>query len=268
MIRPEQRRKKDPPVPRIEITRHPLPLPNLPQELHGATIVQISDLHRGCGDTDSLIESAIGHANLLDPDFIVLTGDFINARTKDILPVVKMVSGLRSKRGIYAIYGNHDHRGDAQLLASALEADGITMLVNRAVRTPEGLWIAGVDDFREGKPDLKAALRDIPAGAPAILLSHEPKAIDMVPSDSPLVILSGHTHGGQLNFRFFPGSLVCRLHLHTRYVHGWFERGKVRLYVNRGIGVTGGWPLARRINCLSEITEFTLTGAEVNSNIT
>src|SRR5205814_10659934 len=155
--------------------------------------------------------------------------------------------------------GNHDHRADTSLLSSALEAAGITVLVNRAVRTAEGLWLAGVDDFREGQPDLKAALRDIPPDAPAILLSHEPKAIDMVPPDSSLVILSGHTHGGQINFRFFPGSLVCLIHLQTRYVHGWYERGKVRLYVNRGIGVTGHGPLARRINCLSEITEFTLT---------
>jgi uncharacterized protein len=256
MIRPEPHVQKDP---QIEITRHTLALQGLPAELHGATIVQISDLHRGCGNTDALIESAIGHANVLDPDFIFLTGDFINSRTRDILPVVKMVSGLRAKRGIYAVLGNHDHRGDTALLISALEAAGIIVLVNRAIRTQEGLWLAGVDDFREGKPDLKAALRNIPPGAPAILLSHEPKAIDMVPPDQPLVILSGHTHGGQLNFRFFPAALICRLHLHTGYVHGWYERGKVRLYVNRGIGVTGHGPMARRINCPSEITQFTLT---------
>src|SRR5947209_313653 len=144
MIQPEQRTKQDSAPPRIEITRHNLSLANMPRELQGATIVHISDLHRGCGEnTDELIESAVGHANLLDPDFVLLTGDFTNGRaTRDILPVVKMVSGLRAKRGIFAIYGNHDHRADTSLLSSALEAAGITVLVNRAVRTPEGLWLA------------------------------------------------------------------------------------------------------------------------------
>src|SRR5437016_5469648 len=106
MIRPEQPAQKDiSPDPQIETTRHTLPFCGLPAELQGATIVQISDLHRGC-TSDELIETAIGYVNVLNPDFIVLTGDFINGKSRDILPVVKMVSGLRAKCGIYGVLGN------------------------------------------------------------------------------------------------------------------------------------------------------------------
>src|SRR5688500_7294918 len=80
----------------IEITRHDVPLPHLPAELRGLTIVQISDLHRGCGGTDGLIQEAVQRANELAPDFIALTGDFVDEHKRDVLPAVKAVSALRA----------------------------------------------------------------------------------------------------------------------------------------------------------------------------
>src|SRR5579862_4469411 len=158
----------------IEVTRHDLPVANLPHALEGATIVQLSDLHRGNGDADPRILEAVRITNSLAPDYVCITGDFIDSRTSDILPVVRIVAGLRATRGIFATIGNHDHRGDIVLLSSALDAAGITVLNNTALELAPGLWIAGIDDLDEGDPDIADTLSSVPAAAPCILMTHRP----------------------------------------------------------------------------------------------
>lgn len=243
----------------LEITTHDVVLPLLPPAAEGLTIAQISDLHRGCGGTDDLIREAVVRVNALEPDIIAITGDFVDRHKRDVLPVVKMVSGLRARRGVYASSGNHDHRSDLLLLMSALEAEGITVLNNTARETMPGLWMAGIDELYEGKPDIAAALAPVPSDAALVFLAHHPNTLDRVPADRPMLMLAGHTHGGQIALPFPTPYMVCRLHLHTRYVHGWYRSGNTQLYVNRGIGVTGGGPFARRRRCPSEITLFRLT---------
>ncbi len=245
-------------IPEIDISRHDVTLPGLPVELAGTTIVQLSDFHRGCGNTDELIEAAVTLANNLEADYIVLTGDFINQHRRDVLPAVKMTARLRARRGVFAVLGNHDYRGDPVLLSSALETASIAMLTNRAIRLSHNLWLSGIDDMEKGEPDLAAALCPIPEEAAAILLSHNPEVIDIVPEGRPILILSGHTHGAQIRVRAPSPESICRRHLGTRYAHGWYYRSAVKMYVNRGIGVTGPWPLNRRHNCPPEIAVFSL----------
>lgn len=265
MIRPlhnaEKGNKGPQPIFDLETTVHDVEIVGLPPDMVGKTFLQLSDFHRGCGDTDALIYETVRRANALDPDYIVLTGDFVNRNQHDILPIVKMVSGLRARSGIFAVLGNHDHRGDPVLLHSALEAAGIRMLNNTALCLTEGFWIAGVDDLYEGIPDLEAALSPVPDTAALLLLSHHPGTLDLVDPDRPLLILSGHTHGGQIVLPFPSPEMICWWHLRTRYVHGWFRNRAVQLYVNRGIGVTGSWLTARRFHCPSEITLFRLRAA-------
>ena len=249
---------RKPASPNIEITRHDVSLPHLPEALRGMTIVQLSDFHKGCGGTDGLICEAIDLANELNPDFIALTGDFVNDHQADVLPIVKMVSGLRAKRGIYAVLGNHDHKSDAVLLASALDAAGIQVLNNRSVEVVPGLHFAGVDDMIEGEPDIQGTLSRVPKDEALVFLCHNPNGLDFVPSGMAPLVLSGHTHGAQFVLRFPSPLAICRFHLHTRYVHGWYERGAAKLYVNRGIGVTGMRLMAKRINCPPEITQVRL----------
>lgn len=243
----------------IELTRHIVSLPGLPSDLRGITLVHLSDFHRGNGNTDPIIEATIDTANALEPDIVALTGDFVNHRREDILPIVKMVSHLRAKRGIYAIPGNHDYYADAMLLESALEAAGMHVLKNGAQEIQSGLWIAGVDDLLEGSPDLNRAMQDIPGDSPVILLAHNPNFIYRLSSEvRPILMLSGHTHGGQFAFPLISPKLICLLHLRTRFVHGWYRQGKVQMYVNRGVGCSGWGFLARRFRCHPEITHYTL----------
>jgi predicted MPP superfamily phosphohydrolase len=251
---------------KLEVCSQDIPFAGLPTELSGKTAVQLSDFHRGCGNTDEIIQEAIHTANALEPDYIFVTGDFVDHKKQDILPIVRMVSGLRARRGVFATLGNHDHRGDPLLLESALEAAGITMLTNRALELEPGLWLAGVDDLYEGEPNLEASLQKVPPDVACILLSHHPGALDLVTKERPLTILAGHTHGGQIVLPFPTPEMVCWQHLRTRYVHGWFQRGAVRLYVNRGIGVTGWGPLARRFRCPPEVTWFRFVSMEEPEN--
>jgi predicted MPP superfamily phosphohydrolase len=244
----------------LEITRHEVALDYLPVEANGISIAQISDLHRGCGHTEALICEALAVVNSLEPDYIAVTGDFVDEHKKDVLPAVKMVVGLRARHGVYACLGNHDQRGDPVLLRSALEAGGITVLHNRAERTHHGFWFAGVDDIYEGEPDLAATTRGVPDDDALIYLAHNPAVFDQIQNPRNLLMLSGHTHGGQIVLPFPPPWMICRCHLHTRYVHGWYRRGPARLYVNRGLGVTGPNLFARRFRCAPEISVFRLTG--------
>lgn len=246
----------------LETRTYDLPLVNLPDSLIGKTVVQLSDFHRGCGQTDPLIEEAVAQTNALEPDYILLTGDFVDRHKRDITPAVNLVRKLRAKQGIFGVLGNHDYYSDAGLIRNGLEAVGIEMLQNRAVEAAPGFWLAGIDDLLEGAPKLDAALKPIPHETAAILLAHNPNTLDRIAPTHPLVILSGHTHGGQIVLPFPPPSWVCRYHLNTRFVHGWYQRGRARMYVNRGIGVTGWGPYARRIHCPSEITVLHLARAE------
>src|SRR5262245_31618836 len=232
----------------IEVTRHDVQLDTLPNELSGTTIAQISDLHRGGGVRDSLLRAAVDAVNALEADYAVVTGDFVNERARDIEPVVKIVSHLRAKRGVLGSLGNHDHRGDPDHLLRSLNAAGIRMLNNASAEMHPGFWMAGLDDLHEGKPDIEATFRDLPDDAALVLLAHHPWALEKVP-DRPMLILSGHTHGGQIRVRFPSPETVCKYHLRVKHVHGWFKRGQVQMYVNRGIGVTGPILINRRYNC-------------------
>ena len=243
---------------RFDITEHNVSFNGLPIALEGLRVVHISDLHRRSDQPDTLLEAAVEQVNALGADFVVVTGDFVDGPARDILPVCRIVARLQARHGVFATLGNHDHRGNPAELTRRLQDVGITVLTNRSIQWTPGFYVAGVDDLFEGNPDLAAARAAVPQNAPVLLLSHDPSILDRLPQDRDLVVLSGHTHGGQMVFRFLPPRLVCRFHLGTEYVHGWFTHGRVRMYVNRGIGVTGSRVFARRINCPPEIACFTL----------
>src|SRR5437016_6004005 len=131
----------DSPADGIEVTEHDLALARLPAEERGTTLVQVTDLHRGSRDSDDVIAAAVARANALHPDLIVLTGDFVDHDVRDIGPVVEHIAGLRARRGVYAILGNHDQRADPRMLRAELERAGIHVLHNTAVPLSAGLWL-------------------------------------------------------------------------------------------------------------------------------
>ena len=255
-----------------EIARHELEiiyltinLPRLPDAFAGMKIVQISDLHFREYTEAAFLEAIVRRVNEVAPDLVVLTGDFVSNN-----PLPKHFSiklGYQCAEILnriqcplrYAILGNHDAIVSARAVTDALHTQGIPVLADSSVpieRDGHRIWLAGTKDALEQKPDLAAAL---PAGRrpdhePIILLVHEPDYADRALGRKIDLMLSGHTHGGQIRIPFLPPLLLPGMG--TKYVHGHFRLPDgMQLYVNRGIGAVN---LPFRFRCPPEITVITL----------
>lgn len=236
---------------RFEISRHVVMMPiQAPLK-----VVQLSDLHYGPFLRQGSVSAWVEAARLELPDVILITGDFIDRfAEEEITPLVSALSQLSAPLGVWGVWGNHDHfrfRPITKLLRLLQEA-GVTILNNRGVALREDFYLAGVDDFRTGYPDLAAALRGRPAGATCLLMSHNPDMLPLIPAAVDLV-LCGHTHGGQINLPLI-GAPVTSSRYGQRFRAGWVE-APARAYVSRGLGVS---MLPLRLNCPPELAVFEL----------
>ncbi len=245
----------------LQLERVEIPIPGLPAGLGGLRIVQLSDLHAGPDLPPERLEKTLQITAELAPDLLVITGDWVIFDAADAIPAAKAVAQLSPPLGNYAILGNHDHWTDAGVVADAVESAGITLLRNSHLPIPAGediLWLAGVDDIWEKKHDLDGALAGIPAGAPVILLAHEPDYADTVAAVGRVALqLSGHSHGGQVHLPLIGAPVVP--YLGEKYVSGLYSvDGNMWVYTNRGIGSIRP---AVRFNCRPGKTHITLRPA-------
>jgi len=229
----------------------------LPPAAEGLIIVHLSDIHAGYGNLEAVFDEAITFVNELQPDYLLISGDFIDDHKRDEYPLPKLLERFKPRSGVFVSYGNHDHRRGIVTTTRLLEKSGVHILNNSSFRTEQGVWLVGVDDYYEGEPDVCAAFVGVPDDVTTILLTHNPRAFDAV-SNRDIIQLSGHTHGGQIALPFPTPSMVVRFHLRCSYVAGWYTKGRARMYVNRGLGVTGK-PF--RFRCPAEIAVFRLTGS-------
>jgi uncharacterized protein len=249
---------------RVEITHHPIRLRGLPAAFHGFRILQISDVHHSSFLGEASIVEACRRANALEPDLVVLTGDYISHSREYIEGCARALGTLRSKAGVYAVLGNHDHWTDGQMMADALTSEGIRVLLNESVsleREGTRIWLAGVDDMMVERNDLPAALAQTVRGEVRILLCHNPLIIREAARAGVDLVLSGHTHGGQINWRLLVGrddhpTARWLRRPSRRLTRGHAQLGSTQLYVNRGLG-TVVVPL--RYGCPPEITLLELT---------
>ena len=254
-----------------EISRHELELiyltiklPRLPEAFAGMKIVQISDFHFEEYTEAAFLEAVVRKVNALAPDLVVLTGDFVSSNPLPRHMTIKLgyhcaeILGRIQCPWRYAIMGNHDTLVGAGAITDALMIHGIPVLANSFVpleRQGQRIWLAGIEDALEQRPSLSRAL---PSGRavdePTILLAHEPDFADRAVGQKLDLVLSGHTHGGQILMPFLPPLMLPELG--EKYVHGLFTlRDGMQLYVNRGIGAVG---LPFRFRCPPEITAITL----------
>jgi uncharacterized protein len=250
----------------LKITRLQLPLRRLPSRFNGLRIVQLSDFHYDRYVDVRVITSAVRAANQLQPDLVVLTGDFVTQgpfsgqydppSARDAEPCSQILSRLRSRLGIFAVLGNHDYYTDPNVVAEILRSRGFRVLRNQSFAVEENgarLWIAGVNDVVAGADDLELALRKIPASEAVVLLAHEPDFADWVPPGRVDLQLSGHSHGGQIVLPVIGPPYLPPLA--RKYPWGLRRLGPLTLYTNRGVGTI---TLPVRFNCPPEITLFTL----------
>jgi uncharacterized protein len=220
---------------------HPIAITDLPHELEGYRIVQLSDLHCGPFTPPARIRRWVARANALSPDLIAVTGDLITSGSDYVDRVAEELGALRAPDGVLGCMGNHDYFTEGDTLARSLERQGMNVLRNRGVTIARGagrLYVAGVDDTWTRRHDVAAALRARPPGVPAILLAHDPDLFVEAAAHGVDLTLSGHTHGGQIAL---PGA-TQRWNLArfmTRFSAGLFHEGRCTLYVSRGLGTTG-----------------------------
>lgn len=248
----------------VEFVERKLPIKNLPKELEGKLLMQISDLHVGNRfDWNFLIES-FQKAQQFNPDFVVYTGDFVNHGTSEDHESLKKVleKAVYGKLGTFGILGNHDYGknwkdlGSSETICEILENSGVSMLKNQQQES-HGLNIIGFDDLWSPNFDPMKIMKDYDASKANLVLCHNPDVCDKdVWNGYQGWILSGHTHGGQCRI---PGVITPILPVNNRkYVSGEIdlEDGRM-LYINRAIGHS----FQVRFMVRPEITVFKLTQA-------
>ena len=246
----------------IEVTQVRLKLPRLGKGFNGFRIVQVSDIHMGYWMTVDRFNHAMELALGQEPDLLALTGDFIESSFAEVDPsaAVDNLSQVFDKMGNVprvGVMGNHDLRTAPSAVRALLKKHDILELTN-AVHTIERggdrLHIAGVDDLREGQPDLPKVMSALPEDGAAIMLAHEPDFADKSAATGRFDLqISGHSHGGQVIMPFI-GPLYLT-YGGRKYYSGLYQVGNMLQYTNRGIGMTAVY---YRVNCRPEITVYTL----------
>ncbi len=237
----------------IQIKRQIIALENLPQSFDGVKIVQLSDFHSyWFGRREKKVLEMLEE---ISPDFVFITGDFIDPVTKIIRRVDSAAKfwahlGNRYENRIFGVLGNHD----TSQVKNLLERGGIVVLNNEDTKLwldNDFIYLIGVDDSFTDRDDLTKAIEKVEAGAPKILLAHAGEIIDEAVKEKIDLVLVGHTHGGQVNLPIL-GRLIQPLSEYgRRYMSGLFKIESTYLYVNRGIGTS---VIPVRFNCPPEIT--------------
>ncbi|RRA47347.1 metallophosphoesterase [Acidipila sp. EB88] len=252
----------------LVIERRTIRLKGLAECFAGLRIAQISDIHFMEYTEPFFVRRAVAEINRLKPDIVLLTGDFVSmapiekSRAVAYAPMVAEILGGIECPHRYGVLGNHDWMVDGAAVVDAMKSVGIPILHNENLpfeRDGGRFWIAGIMDALSWESDIPKSL---PTHAqkdrePVILMAHEPDVLPAVAHYNAVdLMLSGHTHGGQVRLPFLPPLLLPPLG--KRFVEGHFQMGRTQLYVNRGIGAVG---LPFRFRCPSEITELTLQPA-------
>ncbi|RMF57876.1 MAG: hypothetical protein D6748_10190, partial [Calditrichaeota bacterium] len=220
----------------FNVVRVPLLFNNLPRELDGLTIAQISDIHSGAFMSEKDIKRIVDEVNSLKADLIVITGDFIDSADSEIPPLYRALEGIKADLGVFGCLGNHDHYGTASKVVSAIQQRGIRVLNNSQVTpvvngTP--LTIAGIDDAGMGianYADFQKTVEGIPQDSFKILLSHRPTVFGTAQKYGFDLTLSGHTHGGQIAGEIL-GVDINPIGLFLKYVKGLYIENTRKLYV-------------------------------------
>lgn len=240
-------------------------LPDHYAELSGLSIGFVTDTHVGPHFSLNDLDRTTRIVERERPDILIFGGDFLSESPLYLRglqhQLTRMVQSARL--GAWGIWGNHDLANLRDRVAPVLADSGITILTNESARVETGqgdLWLGGVDDLLLGKADPARTFADVPADAPLIALWHEPDGVARLTEWHPLVILSGHTHGGQVRLPFV-GPLATP-DMGKTYVAGGYLIGNTQLYVSRGIGM---YRPPVRFNCRPEVTFIHLSRRTENA---
>jgi predicted MPP superfamily phosphohydrolase len=235
-----------------------IPIANLPAELQGFSIAQISDIHVGPTIKRAYLERIVERVNALDADMIAVTGDLVDGSVANLAAHTAPIAKLHSRHGSFFVTGNHEYYSNAHEWIDELRRLGLHVLLNEHVVLSHGgaqLVVAGVTDFNGGHfdpahdSDPQVAVAGAPFDATKLLLAHQPRSAEAAARAGFDLQLSGHTHGGQ----FWPWNFFVPLQ--QPYTAGLHRLRDLWIYVSRG---TGYWGPPKRFGAPSEITYLRL----------
>ena len=251
----------------FEVIRHDVHIANLPRQLEGLTIGQISDVHAGSFPTSGPAREIVELVSEQKPDMLLVTGDWVNFDPRELKAIFPAFEKFKTDLGVYGSLGNHDHYMSAEdhvRLQKGIRMGSIDLLVNEnRVLNIDGakLQLAGIDNtgLRQNFGDLGAALHGLEDEAPTVLMAHDPTFWDKEVRGKKAVdlMLSGHTHGGQLGLHVLNREYSFAQIAYNQWV-GMYQDGRQHLYINRGLGTTA---LPIRVGINPELTLLTLRRA-------
>ena len=240
------------------VRRERVGLPNLPRAFEGTTVALLTDVHHGPFVPRGYVRSIVEATNALKPDLVLLGGDYCHDGARYIAPVLEDLGKLEARIGRFAVLGNHDHWDGLEESIDGLEAAGIPLLRNSGewvTRGRDRLRVGGVGDLWTDRQDVARALGDATPEDATILLSHNPDVAETLQDDRVGLMLSGHTHGGQVVVPFYGAPRVPSSY-GQKYLQGLVRAPKCRVFVSRGVGTVTP-PV--RLFCQPEIVLIELT---------
>lgn len=237
------------------IEKYEVIIPELPENLDGKVIIAVSDLHAGSLRDSNWVKACIEIIQHQNPYLVFLLGDIFEGHSLPDQDMLLALKQLRATRGVFAVLGNHEFHGNETEISRLMTTSGIEMLRNRWIQVQSGLVLAGIDDIRsfsrgtEFKTDLiSKAMTGRPEGV-TILLSHRPDQVEKAAGLGVNLMLSGHTHGGQI----WPFDYITKRYFPL--LEGEFRINGMTVIVCRG---TGTWGPHMRLWSPGEISHVTL----------
>lgn len=224
----------------VQVRELSVTIDDLAPEFDGYRIAQLSDLHVGSFDPKARALQWVALCNAQQPDLTVVTGDLVTSGSGFYRDVAEAIAGLRAKDGVFVIMGNHDQANNDEL-TELIAARGPTVLRNASSALRRGsavlqlVGLGGRGTLADTERIIQSARQ---ARAPMVLLSHYPWVFETAARAGADLILTGHTHGGQLGIPF----LSQRFNLARvtgQRSRGLVYSGKTAMYVNAGLGTTG-----------------------------
>lgn len=214
------------------------------------TIAFVTDLHVGPSFTADDVLPTIAALERIRPDVVLFGGDFICESPRflhDLEEPLRQITAT-ARIGSWGIWGNHDLANIRSRMEPVLVRSGVQMLTDASAQIRDDLWLVGIDDVLLGKHDIERAFSGVPEHARVIAMWHAPDVADQLVTYKPILVLSGHTHGGQVRI---PGmGPIATPKLGKEFVAGRFDIDGMPLYVSRGIGM---YRPPVRFNCRPEL---------------
>jgi len=240
-----------------QVTRLSVLLPELPLQLNGTRVIVVGDIHLGRYVSAENAWARLEPLRGLKADLVVFTGDLVTANPSLIPAAAELLDEFCPKVPRFAVLGNHDRWADQQAAVAALAEHGFTVIVNDRLHvTLKGadLWLVGVNDYYTAAARLDKAFAGVPEAAFVILLSHSPDIVREPRARRADLILSGHTHGGQVVLPLI-GVTGSSSWYGPRYASGLHRLDDTFLFVTRGLGEVG---VPLRMYCEPEIAVLEL----------